>query len=810
MKNMVKRLMAAVLLLCMLVAVFVPASADAATATTGKRFNIMLVIDGSGSLVSKGSATDPEGMRYELIGELFGILEDDGHNIGAIVFSGTESKSANPTDKEMNEAIMLDTGLLSLDSIAPDGTNPKSYLERIIYDTNVNWSPSGGTDIGTALRRAQELLLEKQNENGLESVVFLFTDGNTAFAGNSVGAMQKSRANQDAAVAELNKNGIRVFGAFLNKGGQNSDEEMKRIVCNANGISTTSQEFQNSYVELQDASGISKAATSFLKFLGYISPDDNFEIYYDDIHDSFTIPGIGVEEMNIRLYSPFGEDLPNLDVKITQPDGTVINGVALKQSRTYRVYKLVKPAPGLWTIDIKVPEGNKIGYAYSPVVSLFIDSLVETNPAPQDLWVNKTADFTCLLSQAGNVITDPAAYQGYNCTLFIKNVVTGESVPYEIQPNAAGALTMSKLLDTYGSFEVTTVFTCDGIVVTSEAVPLDLTNRNPEAGYIPHMNLKCGLFQPKSTDVDLTQYFSDPEDGVNLDFKVTGTTCDSDAFHCQGNVITLDNKKVGESTITITATDSQGASVDATIQLKSTNVTLWFILAFVALVIIVAVVIIHKKRIEHTNAPNGELSVNFEMPYGGKTHHVSLDLNIPGADTTSKTTLYKLLQNALRDEERKVANGLYARDVTEFLTPMSSALGAVGVSATVKKRGKKDVGAIKVTNNKKTTVLYGSFADFYVGDNTFTLEFKPNEDDTPNPFGPNPFADNQNKKNAAPNPFDDLDSPFQVPAKKSSKASQPAAPVNDNPFDVPEKKEPKKNPLGSSKKSSGSDDFELF
>lgn len=807
MKNMVKRLMAVVLLVCVLAAVFVPAVADAVTATSGKRYNIMLVIDGSGSLISQ-ETTDPDGMRYELIGELMGILEDDGHNIGAIVFSGTESKSANPTAAEMNEGIMLNTGLLSLDGLAPDGSAPKSYLERMIIVTDVNKSPRGGTDIGTALKCAQEQLLEMQNKNGLESVVFLFTDGNTAFSGSPIGAVSKSRENQDVAVQKLYQNGIRVFGAFLNKGGKNDDTEMKRIVCNSNGISATSKEFQYSYVELQQAGDISQATTNFLKFLGYISPDDEFVIHYDDIHDSFTVPGIGVEEMNIRVYSPYGEKLPELDVKITQPDGSVVAGVAMKESRTYRVYKLIKPMAGLWNIDIKVPEGNKVGFAYSPVVSLFIDSLVETNPAPQDLHVNLTADFNCLLSQAGTVITDPAAYQGYTCALHIKNVNTGDVEILDVPLNTAGSMTLSKMLDTYGVFEVSTVFTCEEIVVPSSPVTLDLTNRTPVAAYSPTLELTCGLFQDKTADVDLTQLISDPEDGTNLKYDIVAQTCDADAFTRQGNIITLDNGKIGKNSITVRAVDSQGAYVENTINIESKNVTIWFVLLFIAVAILIAALVI--KHIKGKKKPDGELSVSFDLPVDGKTHHVILNLDVPGVNTTNKTDLYKLMQNALRNEEQKIGT-LLAGDILAELASNASGMSAVAISAVNKKKGKDSVGAIKVTHQKKSNVLYATSADYFVGDYIFSLEFKPNMDDQQTPFGDDPFADLSNRnQNSAPNPFGDLDDPFQVPVKKPAKSSRPAAQQNANPFDAPEKPETKKNPLQPSKKDSVSDDFELF
>lgn len=778
MKNMFNRFLAAALLLYLVLTMVAPVAAEAATTnSTGKRYNIMMVIDGSGSLTSKNAGnTDPKGMRYALVGELMGLLEDDGHNIGAIVFSGTQSKSPNPTDADMNRGIMLNTGLMSVDSPAPDGRTVKDYLESEIRRVNVDTSANGCTDIGTALKLAQEQLEQLKAKNNLESIVFLFTDGNTAFYGNPAGVVKKSIENRDNATLQMSQNGIRLFGAFLNNGGHLDDTEMKRLVCAANGISTTSTEFQHSYVEIKNSSSIHEASTSFLKFLHYIGSDEDFVIGVDSIHDSFTIPGIGVEEMNIRLFAPYGDDLPKLDVKITQPDGTVITGVSMKESRTFRVYKLINPDPGTWLIDIVVPEGNTLAYAYMPVVSLYIDAELQSNPAIQDIHVNMTPDFTSLLSQSGTIVTNPAAYMGYDCELLIKNVSNGETQRYDVLANTSGSLVCSPLLDTYGTFEARTLFSCGKINVESAPIVLDLTNRTPSAQHIPDQKLTYGLFQPKNTELDLSLYFSDPEDGTNLTYSVdSATTCNTGAISVNGGIMTLNHKGIGNGTVTVSAADSQGAYVSKIILVNTANVTIWYIIGLVILLIIIAIIVIASIKKKNNNRPDGELSVSFDMLHEGRACHVSLDLNVPGVDTTSKTTLYKLLQNALRDDNRKIQNGIYARDVMGFLMPFSTDLGRIAVCAAVKKKGKQNYGAISIKQGSKTTVLYNSYADFFLGDSSFTLEFKANDDNnSANPFDDNnPFKSTGNMKKD--NFFDDEDDIFSAPVsgKPRTASSRP-------------------------------------
>lgn len=789
MKLFVKRLGAWTLITAMLLVCILPGTAQAAISnTSGDRYNIMLVIDGSGSLTSGDKRTDRDGMRYELISELLGILEDDGHYVGGIVFSSGKFYSPTPTDAEMEKSIMLNTGLLSLDDAAPDGRNPKDYVLAQIQEKGVNLDPTGGTDIGTALMVAQRQLQEMHAQNGLECVVFLFTDGITEFSGNPPAVVGKSHENRDNATREMSQNGIRLFSAFLNNNDRLDDSEMKRLVCAANGINESSMEFQYSYVEINTAKDINKASTNFLKFLGYIDPSYQDEIITQNVHDTFVVPGIGVEEMNIRLYSPYGEALPNLTVTITQPDGTVATNVANRISRTFRVYKIINPTPGQWTIDITVPENNMLYYCYTPVISLDVDALVESVPQPQDLRVNMSPTFTCMLAQGGTAVTDPAAYSDYNCTLEVKDVTDpGNAMTYDIQRSTAGSLSHTMLLDTYGTFEVRTVFTCGEIVVASDPIVLDLTNRAPVTLSNAEADLTYGLFQPGSTDVDLTQYVRDDEDGTNLQYTLANTTCSAGAITITGSTLTLENSSIGDGSIIITATDSQGASTALTVNVETTGMTIWFVLGLIVILIIIGVLVLNSYIKKNKNRPDGELVVSFDMILNDKAYAVSLDLDVPGVGTTSKTNLYKLMQNALRNEDQKILPGIFARDVVSYLIPFSNLLNEITVAADIKaKKGKKH-GAVSVKRGSKKTVLYNSSADFFLNETSFTVEFKATEEDTPDPFAHDPFAGTGTGSSKA-NPFDDLDSPFQAPIaapkqKTTSKTPQDQVPASGD-FDL--------------------------
>lgn len=729
MKNGIIRLIATVLMLAVLAAFLIaPVSAQAASDTgIGTRFNIMLVIDGSGSLTSRNAGnTDPSGMRYELIGDLFGILEDDGHNIGAIVFSGSQKWVADEEDLE--ECIMLNTGLLSLDKPAPNGSHPKDYLEAEIKDAGVDTSPHGTTDIGTALLIAERQLQEAQKQNGLESLIFLFTDGTTSLKGS---ALDISEDNRDTATLEMNNNQIRLFGAFLNNEGKMDSTEMIRIVCAANGISSTSPEFKESFVEIQDAASCHVAVNRFLQFLNYFSGGE-YVIYYDDITDTFTIPGVGVEELNIRLYSAGGEDLPDLDVEITQPDGTVITGVPLRASRTFRVYKLIDPMPGQWRLHITVPENNSLGYVYDPVASLDIDAEIDIAPDISTLHVNQTAGFTGLLVKNGTILTDPAAYRGYECTLELTNVSTGDVQLYDILPNANSVLVHNLLLDTYGVFNARVLFSCGKISFPSPVKTLDLLNQAPTGADSVDLDIHYGLFRDDVTEIDLAQYVTDPEDGSNLTVRTGSATCDFSAFDLSGTRLTLNNARIGDSSILFTVMDSQGSGVDLQVNIDTHNVTIWYIIGLILLILAIAAIVIRRTIQDNATKPDGQLYVRFDCYTDGRERPAELELTIPGVSAESKTNLYRLMLKELRDDTRRLECGISASQIKEYLTRYSKELSNVLVSKATKRKGRQNVGAIRVDHDKKKYTLYGSSAELFIGDAAFTVEFtlsQPDEND---------------------------------------------------------------------------------
>ena len=174
MKKM-KRVLCTALLLALVLSLCA-VSAEASNMQSSDQWNIMLVIDGSGSMDhTNKTPSDPLGLRYYAVANFLGTLNDDSVNVGAIVF--TANYSSDTSDKAMQSGIKCNTGLLPL----ADSANKDRIMNQIdpavaycMQDAQ-NYNLRGDapqTDIGTALMEAYRTL-EAAPHDGRKSAIFL-------------------------------------------------------------------------------------------------------------------------------------------------------------------------------------------------------------------------------------------------------------------------------------------------------------------------------------------------------------------------------------------------------------------------------------------------------------------------------------------------------------------------------------------------------------------------------------------------------------------------------------------------------------
>jgi len=319
-------------------------------------FNIVLVIDGSGSM----RQNDEEGNRYNAIELFLSRLRLQRHNVGAIVF---------------DHGIILATQLLPMSS-----DEDRARLVRSIRLAGIR----GDTDIGGALLLGVEQLIINKKDY-VESIVILFTDGITDIPNQPEREVQ-SHNNKEEAILKAKENGIHIFGAFLNHENRIDNEEVFEIVRSSRIIPSTEggrprtrdsqtgllSSLDGQYVEIHSNRELNAVAALFVNWIkGIIKPNERITTNYYGYHrfENINVPRHGVRGLEIDisfiippsyilLTSPGGDILhygevfggSSNDPTITLPNPEMFRWNSLSVNRTARNWDIVVilPQPGPW------------------------------------------------------------------------------------------------------------------------------------------------------------------------------------------------------------------------------------------------------------------------------------------------------------------------------------------------------------------------------------------------------------------------------------------------------------------------------
>lgn len=625
--------------------VCVPADAATTTEDVAKRWNIMLVVDGSGSLYSGHNPSDKEGLRYEALSMMIDTLQGTGNYVGAVVFN---ANATNDSSWEgMYRGISLDTGLRPMDSIAD-----KEQLKQEIKDAPYSGNTGGDTDIGTALLVAQQHL--SQMNNGLDNAIFLFSDG--AMELDYAATRDKAYEHLNTACKNIRNDDIKLFGVFLNCNNSKTTQ-VRDIVMDTKAPDSL---LENLYLEVNENSDLTDAIDIFSRFLGYRMRDDKLlnEIEY------IRVPGIGVEEVNIRIRTANGEDIPDdLEIAIVRPDGTYLTHSEMdsicSRGRSYKIYKLMNPECGIWTLKVVFPEGNPIDIFYTPILSVNIDADFETTPDFNTLQCGGDAKVTFYLVQNGVRITDPLAYREYQCMFYMRNKLTGKmKYEMEVVQDANGEYSVTIPLDEYAQFEVFGEFVFEDLRVPTRTEIWTLENAAPTcAASIPALEGVYGLFHESAEVLDLSdavyaiQDAEDPFDKLSITFS--SDSCNLDALTFNGSVLEIDGSAIGNGDLIVTIADTQGASCAFTISVSMTDLTVPIIAIIAAIVLFILISLVIMIRGRNSTRTNGNCAIVISVPISdaGDTRDVACrGLTPPGAVNRARSlNMYEMLEADIKN-----------------------------------------------------------------------------------------------------------------------------------------------------------------
>lgn len=435
----------------MLFANAVLALANGSSVVNAKHYNVMMVVDGSGSLTGR-HATDSEGYRYDAVQLFLGLMTNSGNYVGAIVF---DDKDPMP----------LNTDLMPISG---------SVAKRAIADQIRNAKAGGDTDIGGALLEAANKLSALQSSNGLPSVVVLMSDGMTDL--NTQEKLERSYANEERGIQACIENGIPVYSVLLNKDGAlESTGELESISTRTGGA----------YQEVRNSGDLSQVYTLFYSFIystdsltrgGKYKFDDNGFVTIEQ-----EIPGFGIEELNLVANSPSGVK----DIIVTRPSGEVIKAEELEdeiiRSSNYEFLKIEKPEAGLWKFEIHGDAGNEV-----TIDLIFNSDLSLTIDKPDNVYSFEGGELItarAFMVDGRKTLTDEAAYKPEYISAYMVNMDSpSEKVPMAVtgKGNCFELTCSAPAVSEPTSYSIQAELSVTGIHATSNSVVIDVNPAVPE------------------------------------------------------------------------------------------------------------------------------------------------------------------------------------------------------------------------------------------------------------------------------------------------------------------------------------------
>ena len=482
----------------------------------------------------------------------------------------------------------------------------------------------------------------------------LFTDGATETTDQAT--YKKSLKDRAAAEQLIAGEGIILCGVFLNNNNVVKSDEVQGIVRRANGYSenVTVEQMGGRYIPITSASDLMKA---YQEFYGLINPTKPAKF---DKDTSFIIPGIGVTDVNISIVAhPNGkssmEEIQNaIDqtvVTITKPGSgnNVMTPQEMSQimsrGKSYAVYKINNPQTGKWYVHVETPDEN-VSVECSLIINVDIAAGLQTYVENDTYCKGQVFTVRANLYDNGVMVTDPAAYQEYSCTLQVVDTQTQEEMVYPMTLSEDGGFTVECSLPDYKAYHANVMFSCGNVVnISSEVAVWGVTNQTPcVVDYVDLLFVR-GLFKSDQVQsVNLRGLVDDPEDDVeDIRYIFDWYGFDADAVEVQDGVLSIPyTKNLSSGEFSITFFDTQDASATTLITvdiqdhtMRDMGILVGTVIALIVVTVVIVYLSISCKRLE------GQVTVTIPLvsPYN---NDVLVDLCLDGTECQNKK-LQKIL-----------------------------------------------------------------------------------------------------------------------------------------------------------------------
>lgn len=364
-------------------------------AQASSQIDAVLVLDVSNSM----KTSDPNNIGNEAMKMFIDMLSEKGDQVGIVAYTDT---------------IQREKALLEIKS-QEDKDNLKSFIDQL--------NRGAYTDVSVGVKEAMQIL-EDGADPDHEPMIIVLADGNNDFDDNSGRTQAQSDADMDKAIKEANDSGVPIYTIGLNADGKLNKEALAEISDLTDGKSFST----NTADDLPQI--LSEIFASHLEL--NIVPVDSFTANgnYQDV--KISVPNSNVLEANISIMS----DKP-VEAKLFDPSGQEVSipsdKVLRSESKSYSLIKLLTPAEGDWTLQVKGVNQDKIdiNLIFNYDLNLAMDPLAKTTYSKGD-----TVQINSYLVSGGQKLGDKQQYSNMSAVLLVKDLDTGTTT--EIPMDNAG------------------------------------------------------------------------------------------------------------------------------------------------------------------------------------------------------------------------------------------------------------------------------------------------------------------------------------------------------------------------------------
>ena len=533
------------ILLMTFLGVFSATAADKTDKITYNRYNIVLVTDTSGSM----NSTDKSGLRFEAIGKFVALLAERGNRVGTVVFNGD---------------IAFKQDLVDANGIS-DKREVISHVKGV--------PATGYTNIGIGLQTAVDML-NKDNNPDLSSIILLLSDGNTDLQTKDeekVSLEQKADAIQTARDA-----GYKIYTISLNADGTANSNELSQIA------KATGGQFQ----EVKKADDLEDVFNMYYSLIFSSKLNKGNEKTFSpsgEINDTFEIPAVGVEEVNIVLSGKA------TDYSLTEPSGKQYSKDSLASttysSDTFNVIKIVNPLAGTWNYSIKGISGDKI--QINIVYNTNLSSGVKAVPQKETYVANDKITITAYLMEAGQTV-QTSQYDRFTASLSITDS-QGNTQAKDMTLGADG-FTYDLIPQESGTYTVRANIVGQDYNIFTDNIRLNVDNTPPTKNQNIEKTVLLWPFSDNKKVIDLTPCATDAQDST-LIYELESSAFMDNEYTLQGKELTITSYSLSKGSFTIRAYDSDGAYCTFDVIIKTINMTLLGIILLVGGILIALAII---------------------------------------------------------------------------------------------------------------------------------------------------------------------------------------------------------------------------